>query len=100
MAVWNTNPASAFASHRIMRKGFHMKNALSCTLALALVVTARAQAIAAEREAAIFDDYHYREPLSATKVWHKGRTVVIEDRRPDVIFLPISPYVIVTAPYE
>lgn len=87
------------SSHRIMRKGFDMKKALSGTLALAIIVTATAPAIAADYKTVVFVNDHFREPLSTTKVWHRGRKVFIEERTPDVIFLPTYPFVIVTNPH-
>jgi len=76
-----------------------MKKALFATLVLAFTVAAFAPAIAADYKTSECVTGRFREPLCATK-WLVGRrTVVIDERQPDVIFLPHAPYVIVTTPH-
>jgi hypothetical protein len=42
----------------------------------------------------------YREALCHPRIWHRDRTVVIDEREPDVIMLPYAPYVVVNWPHK
>jgi hypothetical protein len=82
-----------------MLKGFDMK-ALSGILALAFIATALAPASAADYRTSECVTGRFHEPLCSVKRLYGTKTVVIDEREPDVIFLPHAPYVVVNWPHE
>lgn len=74
--------------------------ALSGILALAIIATALAPAIAADSRTSECVTGRFHEPLCSAKRLCGTRTVVIGEREPDVIFLPHAPYVVVNWPRE
>jgi hypothetical protein len=80
------------------RRGFDMKVLLTI-LALAFAASAYTPAMASDHATRCVSG-RYHEPLCQVKRWHRGRTVVIVEREPDVFMLPYAPYVVVNVPHE
>lgn len=81
-------------------KGFDMKITLCGPLALAFVVSSFVPAVAADYRTSECMTGRFREPLCKVKHVYGTRTVVIDEREPDVIFLPHEPYVVVTTRHD
>jgi hypothetical protein len=97
---WELSPElPRFCAIEQRRRDFDMHKALFTTLVAALMAPTYAPAIAGDRHSDCFSG-RYPEPLCKARVWHRGKTVVVEEREPDVFILGYPPYVVVNTRHE